>query len=105
MIRCGRRANNHIHAEAFQRRQDIDSYDFSEPPFHQIAIHGRVGVARHDYPDSSVANKGSEVPNLNLGGSDSLPFYSNRLKILFARQLARAVKTASFRFRRTWTAA
>ena len=104
MISCGKRAHNHIHADAFQRRQDIDSYNFSEPPFHAITIHGCVGMARHDYPDSSAMNKGSEVPNLNVGGSDSLPFYSNRLKILFARQPVRAGKTASLRFRRTWTA-
>ena len=85
LIRCGKRAHNHIHAQAFQRRKYIDSYDFSEPPFHAITFHGRVGMSRHDYPDSSATNKGSEVPNLKVGGSDSLPFNSYRLKFLFAR--------------------
>ena len=45
-----------------------------------IAIHRRVRIARHDDARSGMTQKGSDEPNLEVRGSDSLPLQTNRLE-------------------------
>ncbi len=96
-------AHNNIHDG--QDREHVDPYDFAEPSFHEVAIHGGTPVARHNDADPWGTQKGSDPPNLELRGSDSLPFFAYRLELFLPRQPRRGRKAMSLRRRRTSTAA
>lgn len=81
----------------------MQPYDFAELAFHAIAIDGRVRVLRHDDPGPGVTQKGSDVPNLEIGGSESLPLQANCVERAFPRQPIGSRKTAAVRSLRTST--
>ena len=87
-----------------QTREHVDTYDFAKPAFHAIAIDPRVRILRHDDAGPGVTQKGSDVPNLDMRGSDSLPFQADRLERAFPRQPKATRKAATVRCRRTSTA-
>jgi hypothetical protein len=43
-------------------------------------------VSRNDHAESGVMRKGSDVPNLERSGSESLPFTAYRLEVRRPRQ-------------------
>jgi hypothetical protein len=53
--------------------QHIQTYDFAQPAFHTISLDRRMRVARHDDARPGMTQKGSDVPNLEMRGPDSLP--------------------------------
>jgi len=80
--------------------------EFAEPALHEIPGDGGVFVARDDDPDPGETSKGSEGPELQCGGPDSLPCQSHRLEIGGARQPS-CWRNPPRRLRRqrTWTGA
>ena len=93
----------HDDVDIRQTREHVDPYDFAEPAFHTIAIHAGVRVLRHDDAGPGMTQKGSDVPNLDMRGSDSLPLQADRLERAFPRQPKAARKAATVRCRRTST--
>jgi hypothetical protein len=87
--------------DALQRREHVKPYDFPQASFHPIAIHCGIRIPWNDDPRAGVTQKGSDVPNLEVRGSESLPFLANCLQFSFPRQPAGARKAAAIRRRRT----
>ena len=81
----------------------MEPYDFPEPPFHAIAIDGGVRILRHDDSCPGVTQKGSDVPNLEICGPESLPLQADCLKRAFPRQPIGAREAAAVRSLRTST--
>ncbi len=105
-IRCVRRWKcAHYDIDVRQTREHIDTYDFAKPAFHSVAIDPGVRVFRHDNSGPGVTQKGSDVPNLDMRGSDSLPLQADRLERALPRQPMAARKAAMVRCPRTSTAA
>ena len=103
-VRCVRRrqcAHDDVHIR--QHREHVQPYDFPEPAFHAIAIDGGLRVLRHDDSGPGMTQKGSDVPNLEICGSDPLPLQPNCVKRAFPRQPIGARKRAAVRFLRTST--
>ena len=86
-------------------REHLDPYDFAQASFHEVPVHSGTTVARHDDAHARETQKGSEPPNLELRGSDSLPFFAYRLKLFLPREPRCGWKAATVRLRRTLTAA
>ena len=69
---CGRQRPHHdIHVR--QRVQHIQPYDFAQPSFHAIPLDCRMRIARNDDACPGMTQKGSDVPNLEVRGPESLP--------------------------------
>jgi hypothetical protein len=102
-VRGRKRSHNDI--DIRQGREHIEPYDFAKPAFHAVAIDGVVRILRHDDAGPGMTQKGSDVPNLEMRGSDSLPFQADRLERAFPRQPMAARKAAMVRCPRTSTAA
>ena len=89
-----RRKCPHDDVDVRQHREHVDPYDFAKPAFHAIAIDGGVRVPRHDDARPGVTQKGSDIPNVKVRGSDSLPLQADRLERAFPRQPVGARKAA-----------
>jgi hypothetical protein len=63
-----------------------------------------VRILRHDDAGPRMTQKGSDVPNLEMRGSDSLPLQAYRLERPFPRQPVGSRKAAMVRCPRTSTA-
>ncbi len=84
-----------------ENREHFQPYDFTQPAFHAIAIDRVVRILRHDDAGPCMTQKGSDVPNLEMRGSDSLPLQADRLERAFPRQPKAARKAAMVRCPRT----
>jgi hypothetical protein len=97
------RANDYV--DVRQPGEYVHPYDFAEPSFHPIAVDRGMRIARYDDPRPGITQKGSDVPNLEVRGSDSLPLQADSLERAFPRQPKGARKAAVVRCPRTSTAA
>lgn len=79
----------------------MEPYDFPKPAFHAVAIDGGMRVLRHDDPGPGMTQKGSDVANLEIRGSESLPLQANCVERAFPRQPIGPRKAAAVRFLRT----
>jgi hypothetical protein len=99
-----RRKGTDNHVDVRQGGKHLEPYDFSKPAFHAIAINSGVRVARHNDPSPGMMQKGSDVPNLEMRGSDSLPLHADRIERALPRQPIGTREAAMVRCRRTSTA-
>jgi hypothetical protein len=99
-----RRERAHDHIDVGEHGEHVETYDFAKAAFHAIAIDGGVRVPRHDDSRSRMTKKGSDVPNLEVRGSESLPVQPDRFERAFPRQPICARKAATVRCPRTSTA-
>jgi hypothetical protein len=60
-------------------------------------------IPRNDDSRPGMTQKGSDVPNLEMRGSDSLPFQADRFECALPRQPIGARKATAVRSRRTST--
>lgn len=98
-----RRQRAHDHVDVRQCGEHIDPYDFAKPAFHAIALHGRVRIFRHDDPCPGVTQKGSDEPNLEMRGSESLPLQADSLERAVPRKPKGSREAATVRCLRTST--
>jgi hypothetical protein len=103
--RVRRWKSSHDQVNIRQGREHIEPYDFAKPAFHTIAIDGGVRISRHDDACPGMTQKGSDVANLEVRGSDSLPLQADRVERAFPRQPIGAREAAMVRCPRTSTAA
>lgn len=84
----GRRRAHHeiVRRHLLQGACPIASCEFAQPTLESVALDGRMLEARDDDPDAVMMQKGSEDPNLEQRGTDSLPFASDQLEVGRARQ-------------------
>jgi hypothetical protein len=101
--RVRRRQRAHDNVDVRQRREHIDPYDFAKPPFHAIALDSGVRILRHDDPGPGVTQKGSDEPNLEMRGSESLPLQADSLECAFPREPNGSREAATVRCLRTST--
>jgi hypothetical protein len=99
-----RRQRAHDHIDIRKSREHIESYDLAEPPFHPVAIDCGMRIPRHYDTCPGMMQKGSDVPNLEMRGSDSLPLQADRLERAFSRQSESTRKAAVVRCPRISTA-
>jgi hypothetical protein len=81
----GRWKRSHHDIDVWQSREHFQPYDFAKPAFHTVAVDRRVRILRNDDTRSGMTQKGSDVPNLKMRGSDSLPLQADRLERAFPR--------------------
>ncbi len=86
-------------------REHVQPYDFAQATFHAVARDAVVGILGHDDPDPGMTQKGSDVPDLEIRGPESLPLQTNGVELSRTRQARRAREPAVIRPRRTSTAA
>jgi hypothetical protein len=98
-----RRKRPYHDIDPWQGRKHVEPYDFAKPAFHPVAIDGGVRVSRHDDARPWMTQKGSDVPNLEMRGSDSLPLQADRFERAFPCQTESAWKAAMVRCPRTST--
>jgi hypothetical protein len=73
-------------ARGAQRRQELDAHELPEAALEAIAIDGGVLVTRHDDPDARRAERGSEDPDIEMHGPNSLPLSNDGLYVRAPRQ-------------------
>src|SRR5579871_1975336 len=98
-----RRQRTHDHVDVRQGREHVKPYDFAKPAFHAIAIHSGVRVLRHDDAGPGVTQKGSDIANLEMCGSESLPLQADCLECAFPREPRGSREAAAVRSLRTST--
>ena len=100
-VRRRQRANDDV--DVRQRRKHVNPYDFAKPAFHEVSGDRRMRILRHDDAGPGVTQKGSDVSNLEIRGSASLPLKANRVERAFPRQPIGPRKAAAVRLLRTST--
>ena len=55
------------------------THELAQPALESIAIHRRVLVPRHDDADPGCGKRGSEDPDVEVYGPNSLPLSNDRL--------------------------
>ena len=75
------------------RRQEARAHQFAQAALQSIAVDRRLRVTRYDQADAGVIERGSDGPNVQVRGSDSLPLSRNTLKLCPARQSMAPRKT------------
>ena len=98
-----RRKRAHDEVDVRQGGEHVETYDLAKTAFHAVAIDGGVRIARHDDPHPGMTQKGSDVPNLEVRSSESLPLQADRLERALPRQPPGAWKAAMIRRPRTST--
>jgi hypothetical protein len=69
-----------------QRRQQLHADDLAEAALETVTIDGGVLVTRHDDPDARRAERGSEDPDIEMHGPNSLPLSNDGLYVRAPRQ-------------------
>jgi hypothetical protein len=88
------RADRHVDGRALaQRGQEFDAHDFAQPALETVAIDGGVLMTRHHDPDARRAERGSEDPDIEMHGPDSLPLSNDGLYVRAPRQLVATRKS------------
>jgi hypothetical protein len=98
-----RRQRAHDQIDVRQGREHVEPYDFAKPAFHAIAIHRGMRILRHDDSSPGVTQKGSDVPDLEMRGAESLPFQADCIERAFPREPAGSREAAAVRSLRTST--
>lgn len=101
----GGRARANHQVDGRERRQELNSHDFSEASLELVAIHGGMAVSRNDDPDSWMPERGSKISEVEVSTPDSLPPSNDGFQVALSRQskLAREAN-AVIRRRRTCSA-
>ena len=97
-VRGGKRADDELHS--LEQREYVQPYDFVQAALHPIPLHGGVFVAGDDHPGPRTTEKGSDIPNLEMHGSESLPLLAYPFKLSRSRQPTGARKPVTIRPRR-----
>ena len=82
-IRVGSSEDHHVRGS--ERRKQPRASELAQTPADEIPLDDRLLVQRDDQTDAGVRQKGSECPNLEVLGSDSLPCSANILQLPSAR--------------------
>ena len=90
----GGRQGAHDDLHSRQQWKYLKPYDFAKAPFQPISLHRTVRVAGHDESHARGMQKGSDVPNLEVRGSESLPLLAYPLELSPSRQPSGARKAA-----------
>lgn len=69
-----------------KHRQQLQANELAKAPLEAVAIDGGVLVTRHDDPDAGNAKRGSEDPDIEMYGPDSLPLSNDGLYVEAPRQ-------------------
>ncbi|HWT44632.1 MAG TPA: hypothetical protein VN085_01650 [Vicinamibacterales bacterium] len=62
-----------------ERRQQLGANQLSKAALETIAVHGGVVVARYDNADARMNERGSDDPDVEMFGPDSLPLSNDGL--------------------------
>lgn len=81
-------AHEHVESGALHAKQwkQLGPHELAKPPLQAVSIHGRMMMARHDDPDARESKRGSENPDIEMHGPNSLPLSNDGLNILAPRQ-------------------
>ena len=100
-----RRKRAHDHVGGVQRRKDVQSDNLPKPSLHSISFRRIVRKTGHDNAGPRLKQKGSDIPNLEVRGPESLPFLSYHCELRGAGQPPYSREPTAVRRRRTLTAA
>lgn len=99
----GRPGANH-NVERRKKRKDYLPEDLAQASFDSIPIYGVATILGNNDSDSRATKKGSEEPNLEIRGSESLPLLAYRIELSFPREPLGPREASTLRRRRTWRA-
>ena len=93
--------------EWWRVRKHQRSAEFTKPSFQTISIDGGFAVFRDDETDTSMleTRKGSDSPNIEVFGSESLPYSCDAAQMRATRNAASALKRLGLTRRRTCSGA
>jgi len=81
------RANRYVERRlAPKGGQQLQADEFAEPSLETVAIHGGVLMARHHDSDTRRSERGSEDPDIEMHGPNSLPLSNDGLDVDTPRQ-------------------
>ena len=82
--------------------QQFRPHQLAQATLEPVAIHGRLMMTRDDDGDTRMSERGSDYPDIEVPGPDSLPLSNDSLNLGASRQPARTRKPESVvRRRRT----
>jgi hypothetical protein len=76
-----------------QGRKQLESRELLQTALESVAVDGGVLMARHDNPNTRNAERGSEDPDIEIRGPNSLPLSNDALNIEAPRQPVATRKT------------
>jgi hypothetical protein len=96
-VRFAPRPNGNVRravgAAGAERRQQLEPSELLQTSLESIAVDGGVLVARHDDPDTRNAERGSEDPDIEIRGPNSLPLSNDGLNVEAPREPMATRKT------------
>jgi hypothetical protein len=101
-VRLASRANGEIDGGLFaKRRKKFDTHELSQAPFQSIAIDGRALMARDNDTNAWKLERGSDDPDIEMYGPNTLPLSNDGLYVGAPRQSisTREGKSAVMRLR------
>ena len=87
-ICVARRAYGHVErgGSCSERWKQLDPHELAKPPFETVSIHGGMLMTRHHDPNARRGKRGSEDPDIEVHGPNSLPLSNDSLNVLAPRQ-------------------
>lgn len=99
-VRFVSRPNRNVHWRLVpQRRQQLDTHDFTKPPFEPISIDRGMLMPRHDDSYTRRGERGGDYPDIEMRGPNSLPLSYDGLYVEASRQPVATRKTKSVAMR------
>ena len=96
------RPNRDVEWRSFaERGQQLDAHDLAQPALEPVTIDSGMLMKRHDDSDARRAKRGSEDPDIEMRGPNSLPLSNDGLYVQAPRQFIapRKFKPVAMRLR------